>query len=250
MKPTRDVDTPSPSTAVPADPQKSCTPVTVEQPSVGVEVVMFTVVDAELKVLLMNRHEHPFKGCWSLPGGLVRVSNHGDQGEHIDDAAHRIVLEATQIERGTYTIDQLYTFGKAGRDPRARVISIAWTALMSPDQIQPESLRSESDIRWFGVNEETPWMRLSFDHAEILDTAVNHIREQIDRNHAVFQLMPKAFTVTELKDTHEAIMCRRYDARNFRRRFQRLVNAGIVAESRGKRHRGKARPAKLWRFLD
>ena len=249
MKPTLDsgVSRPQPSDSTSLRKRRS--PGTIEKPSVGVELVIFTVIDADLKVLLIKRPEHPFKGVWSLPGGLVRVSNSGDQGENIDDTAHRVLYETTGITHGNGKIEQLCTFGKAGRDPRSRLISIAWTALISPDQIQRDANKHDENIQWFSANEEAPWMRLSFDHAEILDTAVHRIRGQLDTTNIAFQLVPATFTVAELRDTHEAIKSRRYDARNFRRRFQRMVDEGVVIESPGKRHRGKARPAKVWRFL-
>jgi 8-oxo-dGTP diphosphatase len=222
----------------------------MEKPSVGVELVVFTVIDSDLKVLLIKRREQPFKGVWSLPGGLVQVRNSGDQGENIDDAAHRVLFETTGIIPSTCTVEQLCAFGKAGRDPRTRLISIAWTALVSPDQLPRQPHPLDNDIQWFSANEEIPWMRLSFDHAEILDTAVHRIRSQLDTTNIAFHLVAKTFTVAELRDTHEAIKSHHYDARNFRRRFQRLVEDGVVIESPGKRHRGKARPAKVWRFSD
>ena len=233
----------------PTTNKKNRNPAVTERPSVGVEVALFTVLDKDLKVLLIKRTDDPFKGVWSLPGGLVRVCNSGDQGENLDDAAHRVIWEEAGFTPETCAIEQLHTFGKAGRDPRSRLISIAWTALLSPDHVRPESPQPDDAVQWFSANEEAPWMRLSFDHAEILDTAVKQLRKQLDTTHHAFHLVPNPFTVAELRDTHEAIKSRRCDARNFRRRFQRFVDEGIVAESPGKRHRGKARPAKVWRFL-
>ncbi len=92
-------------------------------------------------------------------------------------------------------------------------------------------------------------MRLSFDHAEILDAAIERLRTTIDTSNLAFALVDETFTVGELRDTHEAITARRYDARNFRRRFQRMVEDGTVVEAPGKRHRGSARPAKVWRSI-
>ena len=248
MKQTDDIGSLGPRQSAANNLRKKRSPRNLEKPSVGVELVIFTVIDSDLKVLLVKRSEHPFKGVWALPGGLVQVSNSGDQGENIDDAAHRVLCETTGITPSACTVEQLCTFGKAGRDPRSRLISIAWTALISPDQLQGNANRQDINIQWFSANDETPWMRLSFDHAEILDTAVHHIRSQLDTTNVAFHLVAETFTVAELRDTHEAIKSRRYDARNFRRRFQRLVENGVVTESPGKRHRGKARPAKVWRF--
>ena len=91
-------------------------------------------------------------------------------------------------------------------------------------------------------------MRLSFDHAEILDAAIQRVREKMDHSSIAFGLVPDTFTVGELRDAHEAIQSRRYDARNFRRKFQRMLEEGVVMEAPGKRHRGKARPAKVWKL--
>ena len=91
-------------------------------------------------------------------------------------------------------------------------------------------------------------MRLAFDHAEILDKAIERVRGKLDHSTIAFALVPETFTVAELRDTYEAIKSRSYDPRNFRRRFQRMIGDGVVTEAPGKRHRGKARPAKVWRF--
>ena len=158
MKPTIDIGTSSPKTTESANLRKRRSPGPLEKPAVGVEVVIFTVIDADLKVLLVKRSEDPFKGVWSLPGGLVRVRNTGDQGENIDESAQRVIWETIGIKPGTCAIEQLYTFGKAGRDPRSRLISIAWTALIPPTNARSKSLTTTDDRRWFSANEEAPWM--------------------------------------------------------------------------------------------
>ncbi len=227
-------------------PRKRSQP--LERPSVAVDLVVLSVIDAELKVLLHQRQQQPFQGVWSLPGGFVRVHNSGHQGEGLEEAAHREFTEATGIPGNVCRLDQLCAFGKAGRDPRMRVISVAWIALVSSDRapfIQPDP---DKPSQWFSTNEEVPWMRLSFDHAEILDAAIQRIREKLDHSPVAFGLVPDTFTVGELRDAHEAIQARRYDARNFRRKFQRMIDEGLVMEAPGKRHRGKARPAKVWKL--
>ena len=219
-----------------------------ERPSVAVELIVLSVFDADLKVLLYKRQDQPFEGVWSLPGGFVRVHNTGNQGEGLEEAAYRELAEATGLPTHACRIEQLCAFGKAGRDPRMRVISVAWIALMSSDcapLIQPDP---DKPCQWFSTNEEVPWMRLSFDHAEILDAAIQRVREKMDHSSIAFGLVPDTFTVGELRDAHEAIQSRRYDARNFRRKFQRMIEEGVVMEAPGKRHRGKARPAKVWKL--
>jgi 8-oxo-dGTP diphosphatase len=218
-----------------------------EYPSVAVDLVVFAVIDSRLHVLLTQRTASPFKGVWALPGGFVRVSNSGSQGEHIEDAAHRELESATTIPAHSCFIDQLHTFGKAGRDPRMRVITIAWYALLAPGQVNCIGNATDDTSQWFSTEEDVPWMRLAFDHAEILHFAVERIRSQIDNTDIAFELIPDTFTVAELQTTHEAVKARPHDSRNFRRRFQRMVDEGLVTAAPGKRHRGRARPAQVWR---
>jgi len=218
-----------------------------ERPSVAVDLVVLAVMDADLKVLLQKRQHQPFKGVWSLPGGFVRVCNQGHQGEGLEEAAKRELTEATGLPSPVCALEQLCAFGKAGRDPRMRVISVAWIALVPSDRAGMIQPINDEPTQWFSTNEEVPWMRLSFDHAEILDAAIQRIREKIDRSPIVFSLVPDSFTVAELRDVHEAIHSKTYDARNFRRKFQRMIDDGSVIAAPGKRHRGKARPAKVWK---
>ena len=226
---------------------KDYDPENYERPSVSVECALFTIIDSELKVLLTQRASHPFKGVWALPGSFVQVSNKGRQGEDIEEAAHRALSDATGLPQHTAFLEQLQTFGKAGRDPRMRVISVAWFALLSPNQARDIETDSKP-IQWFSAEEDVPWMRLAFDHAEILDCAVKQLKAQMDTSHIAFHLVDDVFTVGELRDTHEAVTGKHYDARNFRRRFQRMIDEGFVVEAPGKRHRGSARPAKVWRY--
>jgi 8-oxo-dGTP diphosphatase len=220
-----------------------------ERPSVTVDLVIFTVIDSDLKVLLIERGAHPFKGSWALPGGFVGVSNKGSQGENIEAAAHRELAEETGLPENSCFLEQLYTFGTAGRDPRMRVISVAWYALIPPDRASLVSAGDDaSQARWFSASEEVPWMRLAFDHAEILAMGVERIQGKIDYTDIAFELVGETFTVGELRDIYEAIQSKTYDARNFRRRFQRMVTDGIVQAAPGKRHLGKSRPANVWRF--
>jgi len=219
---------------------------THERPSVAVDLVIFAVINSSLHVLLTHRKAPPFDGVWALPGGFVQVSNSGSQGENLEDAAHRELEQATSIPTHTCFIQQLHTFGKAGRDPRMRVITVAWYALLSPINAHRVGTEPEGASQWFSTEDDVPWMRLAIDHAEILDLAVERIRSQVDTSEIAFELIPDTFTVAELQSTHEAIKARRSDARNFRRRFQRMVEDGLVMEAPGKRHRGRARPAQVW----
>ena len=228
---------------------KAYNPENYERPSVTVDLVIFTVVDSDLKVLLIKRSEHPFKGVWALPGGFVRVSNDGTQGEDLESAAHRELAEETGLASRSCFLEQLYTFGRAGRDPRMRVMSVAWYALIPPEQATSIHAGDEAaKVGWFSASDEVPWMRMAFDHAEILQMGVERIQGKINYTDIAFELVRPTFTVGELRDVYEAIQGRSHDARNFRRRFQRLIADGVVEQAPGKRHLGKSRPAKVWRF--
>jgi 8-oxo-dGTP diphosphatase len=221
-----------------------------DRPSVTVDLVIFTVIDTDLKVLLVRRGAHPFKGAWALPGGFVNAGRgRKNQGEDIATAAHRELAEETGLPQGSCYLEQLYTFGRAGRDPRTRVITVAWYALVRPGLAQLIHAGDDAaEAQWFSVAEEVQWMRLAFDHAEILAMGVERIRGKIDYCDIAFDLVPQTFTVAELRAVHEAIQDKTHDPRNFRRRFQRMVTDGIIVPAPGKRHRGKARPAKVWRY--
>lgn len=220
------------------------------RPALTVDLVILTVRDSDLKLLLIERGEHPFKGCLALPGGFVNVGDgHRDQGEDVETAAHRELAEETGLPFGSCFLEQLYTFGKAGRDPRMRVVSVAWYALVRPELAALVVAGDDAAaVRWVSVESELPEVSLAFDHATIVQMALQRVRSDLLRSTIAFELVPKAFTVGELKSVYEAVLGRNSDTRNFRRRFQRLVADGVVERAPGKRHLGKSRPADVWRF--
>jgi len=215
------------------------------QSAVRVEVVIMTVVNSDLKVMVEKRIEQPFRGTWALPGDFVSINTEKNQGEDLCTAAKRVLRSATGMNDTNRFLEQIYTFGRAGRDPRMRVVSVAWCALVPPELFDGQT---NSTVQWFSVSEEAPWIRLAFDHAEILEMGTQHLRNRIDHSTLAFELVPPTFTVGELRDVYDAIMSKRYDPRNFRRRFQRMLTSGLVEAASGKRHLGKSRPAKVWRL--
>ncbi|MCA9537437.1 MAG: NUDIX hydrolase [Myxococcales bacterium] len=219
------------------------------RPSVTVDLVVFTVRDADLKLLLVRRKEPPFRGEWALPGGFVRVGDaFADQGEDVDAAAHRELEEETGLPRGTAFLEQLYTFGRAGRDPRMRIISVAYYALIRPDLAPMVTAGTDAAaVAWFSVAHERP-ARLAFDHDEIVQTGIERIRGKIDYAPIAFDLVPETFTVADLRAVYEAIKGNEYDAANFRRRFRRMQDDGLVEAAPGKRHTAR-RPAAVYRFV-
>lgn len=221
------------------------------KPSVTVDLVIFSVVDTDLKVLLIKRDGHPHRGSWALPGGFVDVGDGvKDQGESLGQAAHRELAEETGLPEGTCYLEQLYTFGHPGRDPRLRVISVAYYALISPDKVPLIQAGDDAaEAKWFSVEQEVKdKLLLAFDHAEILRVAVERIRGKIDYYAPIaFELVPDTFTDGELRSVYAAVKGETYSPRTFRRRFQRMQTDGIIEEAPGKRLTA-GRPAKVYRF--
>jgi 8-oxo-dGTP diphosphatase len=218
------------------------------RPSVTVDIVVFTVVDGDLKVLLIERAEAPFAGCWALPGGFVRVSDAADQGEDLDAAAMRELSEETGLAAGSVFLAQLYTFGAPRRDPRTRVITVAYYALVPPDRAA--LVRAGSDAaraRWWSVASDLCDVTLAFDHSRILEVALTRVRSSVDDAPLAFELVPPTFTIAELRAVYEAIKGQGYDPGNFRRRFLRMKTDGIIEQAPGKRQTG-TKPAKIYRF--
>lgn len=220
------------------------------RPSVTVDLVIFTVRDRVLSTLLVRRGEHPFKGRWALPGGFVRVSDDRlDQGESLDDAAHRELAEETGLDAeraGKVRLEQVGAFGAPGRDPRMRVISVAYCALLRPT-LAP-LVRAGGDVdaaRWYPLDELPP---LAFDHATILDRALAHVRARLESSPIAFELVPETFTIAELRTVHELVYGQSLDPGNFRKRFLRMVEEGVLEKARGSRATA-SKPASVYRFV-
>lgn len=218
------------------------------RPSVAVDVVVLTVKDADLCVLLIQRNEHPFKGKWALPGGFLRVGRTAkDQGEDLDAAARRELEEETGLRADQVLLDQLRAFGKSGRDPRMRVVSVAYFALVRPDLlplVRPGG--DASRVRWMPVAEALEG-ELAFDHREIIQTAVAHVTERLETTAISKSLVPDAFTIPELRAAFEIVSRKKLDRGNFRRKFNALVAAGVVERAPGKRVTA-SKPAAVYRF--
>jgi 8-oxo-dGTP diphosphatase len=200
---------------------------------VTVDVVIFTLRDHRLHVLCIRRGIEPFKGRWALPGGFVR------DGESLDEAAMRELREETGVT--DVYLEQLYSFGEPGRDPRGRVVTVAYFALIAGDVV----LRATTDAaeaRWFDLRHVPA---LAFDHAQILAYSLERMRNKVEYTTVPFQLLPEEFTLTELQRVYESILGRRLDKRNFRRKMDIL---GILRAQSRVRREGLRRPARLYRF--
>lgn len=205
-------------------------------PAVTVDIVIFTLRQDELKVLLIKRALSPFRGEWALPGGFVNLD------ESLDAAARRELEEETGVA-GVY-LEQLYTFGTPDRDPRERVITVAYYALIPSDRIVLQAATDAEGVSWFGM-EELP--ELAFDHAAILETAHERLVAKLDYSTLAFQFMPQAFSLSELQQVYEVIFRAPVDKRNFRKRILAL---NLIEPTGEEKREGAHRPAKLYRVVD
>jgi 8-oxo-dGTP diphosphatase len=201
---------------------------------VTVDVVLFTIRDRQLHLLLIKRLAKPFENRYALPGGFV------EEDESLDDAAIRELREETGI-RNVY-LEQLYTFGDPKRDPRGRVITVAYYALVPHNQVLRAGTDA-SDAAWFPVTALPP---LAFDHRKIAEYAHLRIRNKLDYTNVGFELLPDKFTLTELQLVHEAILGQSLDKRNFRRK---IIQKAIVKATKEMQETGR-KPAQLYRFSE
>jgi len=201
-------------------------------PAVTTDVVIFTIRDEQLKLLLIKRAGTPYKGKWALPGGFVHLD------EDLESGARRELEEETGVS-GVY-LEQLYTFGAVKRDPRERVITVAYFALIPSDKIQLRAATDAEAVGWFGFDELPP---LAFDHQTIVDMAHERLVAKLDYSTIAFQFMPAQFTLRQLQDIYEIILQEEVDKRNFRKwvlALDQLQETDAMSE-------GTGRPARLYR---
>jgi 8-oxo-dGTP diphosphatase len=200
---------------------------------VTVDIVIFTIQSGVLKVLLVKRGAQPFVGQFAIPGGFVH------EDEDLDQAALRELREETGV--ADVYLEQLYSFGDVGRDPRGRVITVAHFALISADR-PLKAGTDAAEAEWWATDQLPT---LAFDHGRILNYALERLRNKLEYTTVGFQLLPKKFTLTELQEVYEAILGKQLDKRNFRRKLSLLRILKPVPEYR----RGGQRPAQLYRFV-
>lgn len=237
----------------------SYNPKEYESPSVTTDILVFSLANnlkennrfsprKVLKILLIKRKNHPYKGCWALPGGFVGIN------ESIDDAAKRELKEEAGVEN--VYMEQLYTFGNVHRDPRMRVISTAYLALVPENSINPIAGDDATETQWFWVQgianpggytlnlhgEDTGEVisysinldkrenyilsseqELAFDHVEIINMALMRLKNKIEYTDIAFDLMPEKFTMSELKSVYEALLMQELDISNFKRDIKKKI---------------------------
>jgi len=201
-----------------------------------VDCVVFGFDESELKVLLIERGLEPFKGRWALPGGFVRVD------ETLDDAARRELEEEAGLKN--VFLEQLYSFGTVERDPRERVVSVAYYALVKLSEHEARAATDAANARWFGVS-KVP--KLAFDHAEILGMGLARLKSKVRYQPIGFELLSQKFTLSQLQHLYEAILESKLDKRNFRKK---VLSFGLLVPLKETFQAGRHRPAQLFRFDD
>jgi len=201
---------------------------------VTVDLVILTIQEQQLRVLLVKRGVRPFEGEHALPGGFVR------EDESLEEAAARELEEET----GTKNIflEQLYSFGDPKRDPRGRVVTVAYYALISPDRAQLAPGSDAASAAWYPVAKVS---KLAFDHQNILDVALNRLRGKLEYTTVGFELLPKKFTLSDLQQMYEVILNKSLDKRNFRRK---VLAMGILRPLKEWQRTGR-KPARLYSFV-
>jgi 8-oxo-dGTP diphosphatase len=205
------------------------------RPSLTVDCVVFGLDEQDLlKVMLIQRNIPPFKGQWALPGGFVRVE------ESLEAAALRELSEETGIEN--VFLEQLYTFGSVERDPRERVVTVAYYALVNLSEHRINSTTDASDAAWFPV---VNLPKLAFDHDKIVATALVRLKEKVRYEPIGFELLPKKFTLSQLQKLYETVLGQKLDKRNFRKK---ILKMNLLIELNEIQKNVSHRAARLYQF--
>ena len=200
----------------------------------SVDAVVFGYENGNISVLLIKRKYAPYKGKWAIPGGFV-LNN-----ESLEEAVERELHEETGIKINY--LEQLYTFGNPSRDPRGRVVSIAYFGLVRPNAFQIFASTDAEQVQWFDIK-ELP--ELSFDHREILDIAIKRLQGKITYEPIGFELLDKKFPFSDLEKLYTTLLGREIDRRNFRKK---IISLNVLDELDEKISKGSGRPAILFKF--
>lgn len=199
-----------------------------------VDAVVFGYEEGNISVLLIKRKYKPFKDKWAIPGGFVL------DGESLEEAVERELQEETGVKINY--LEQLYTFGKPSRDPRGRVVSVAYFGLVRPNTFKIFASTDAAEVQWFNID-ELP--KLSFDHKDIFEMAIERLQGKITYEPIGFELLDKKFPFSDLEKLYTTLLGREIDRRNFRKK---IVGLNVLDELDEKVSKGSGRPANLFQF--
>lgn len=200
----------------------------------SVDAVVFGYEEGTISVLLIKRKYEPFKDKWAIPGGFVL------NDESLERAVERELQEETGIKINY--LEQLYSFGDPFRDPRGRVVSIAYFALVRPNAFKIFASTDASEVKWFNIK-KLP--KLSFDHENILNVAIKRLQGKITYEPIGFELLDKKFPFSDLEKLYITLLGRDIDRRNFRKK---IIGFNVLDELNEKKSKGSGRPANLFQF--
>lgn len=206
----------------------------IQDIKVAVDAVVFGYDAKQLSVLLIKRGVEPFKDSWALPGGLVM------DDESLETAVTRELKEETGVQIDY--LEQLYTFGQPGRDPRNRVVSVSYFGLVRPNHFKIQAATDAKEVQWFPVKELPD---LAFDHGTILNIAKERLKAKLQYQPIGFDLLNKEFPFSDLENLYTTILDHKIDRRNFRKK---ILSFEIVEETDKIHQKGSGRPAKLFKF--
>jgi 8-oxo-dGTP diphosphatase len=205
-----------------------------ERANLAVDAVVFGLDEEDLKIILIERDLAPYEGRWALPGGFVHIH------ESLEEAAMRELREETGIHN--LFLEQLYTFGDVDRDPRERVVSVAYYALVNLRDHQIKAATDARNAAWFSVDDIPP---LPFDHNKIVDAALKRLQGKVSYEPIGFELLPKKFTLTQLQRMYEKILEQEIDKRNFRKK---ILGMGLLKDLNEVQLDVAHRAARLYQF--
>ncbi|MFC4633421.1 NUDIX domain-containing protein [Dokdonia ponticola] len=200
----------------------------------SVDAVVFGYEEGVISVLLIKRKYNPFKGKWAIPGGFVL------NDESLEQAVERELQEETGVTINY--LEQLYTFGDVDRDPRGRVVTVAYVGLVRPNTFKIVAATDASQVQWFTINDLPA---LSFDHQKILDVAISRLQAKITYEPIGFELLDKKFPFSDLEKLYATLLGRPIDRRNFRKK---IIGLNVLDELDEKISKGSGRPANLFQF--
>jgi 8-oxo-dGTP diphosphatase len=209
-----------------------------DKPSVAIDILIFTIENNKLKVVLGKRNEMPYEDMFALPGVFVKMD------ETLEEAAYRGIEE--EIGKCDVYLEQLYTWGAINRDPRLRVISVSYMALVSPDKLNLVLGDRVSEISLFSVDELfNPEMTLAFDHEKMIECAMERIKNKVEYTKIAFEFVNKEFTLPQLQNIYEILLNKTLYKANFRKKI-----IDIIDDTNKMTERTTHRPSKLYRLKE